>query len=83
MVGLCRVVWFWALIFSIMAIYTNMPTVSSSSGGSKYFAGETYTLFMNRDELVQWIRNRESLSGILEVRESGRAYNRMARGKRR
>lgn len=66
-----------------MAIYTSMPAVSASAAGGKYCSGETYTLFMNRDELMQWIRNRESMSGVLEIRESGRSYNRLARGKRR
>ena len=66
-----------------MAVYTSMPTVSASAGGGKYCSGETYTLFMDRDELMQWIRHRESMSGVLEIRESGRSYNRLARGKRR
>lgn len=66
-----------------MAVYMSMPTVSASAGGGKYCSGETYTLFMNRDELMQWIRHRESMSGVLEIRESGRSYNRLARGKRR
>lgn len=66
-----------------MAVYTSMPTVSASAGGGKYCSGETYTLFMNQDELMQWIRHRESMSGVLEIRESGRSYNRLARGKRR